>query len=738
MINKQKTAIISGITGQDGSYLAELLLEKGYKVIGIKRRTSLLNAHERLDSFYNNKNLELVYGNMHDASSIFSIINKYKPDEFYNLAAQSHVKVSFEVTEETLDTVAKSTLRILNAIKELSPHTRFYQASSSEMYGTAPCPTTGYTEDSIMLPASPYAAAKLFGHNIVKNYRNSYGLHASSGILFNHETLGGFMPLVFKTSETTNLIDIKPISEIVKYHTKNENIPSINEDLEKYQETNVDTDLYVWDKEKWTKVLYASGYPHLIKEDNKRPKFIISKKSAVFATGNHHHIMDDGTEKEFSNIKIGDKVSLVKSFPDIDESKNLTIEEANLIGFIVGDGYCKKQKNKNNYNLKLISKNKEELEKYKKIWDSLNKTSNYYHGKSGFNPLQKIWHLTLNQSTQWVEEKIPDLYTETNYKRIPKIILNSNKNIMQAFLEGYNDADGLKKNNCIYEFKNFKTNSATLALGLLFLIEKTTKQKCNINVEHVFKFNKWNLYYSINLLSNTNRSLENSKTKYELVKRLLDNKTSIRKINRDTKISRKTIQKIKKGYIPSGKHHFAKNENEVKKIIEIPNYNGWFYDLTTESGTFHAGIGNGHVHNSPRRGETFVSRKISIAAARIKTGVQDKLYLGNLDACRDWGYADDYVYGMYLMLQQEKPDDYVLATGETHTVREFLEETFKLAGLDIDKCVEIDSRLFRPEEVPYLLGDASKANKAIGWLPKVKFKELVEVMYEHEIENILK
>ncbi len=324
---KQKTAIITGITGQDGSYLAELLLEKGYQVIGIKRRVSHLGSHERLDEIYSNPNLKLIYGNMHDASSIFSIINKYKPDEFYNLAAQSHVRVSFEVTEETLDTVAKSTLRILNAIKEVSPHTRFYQASSSEMFGTSPCPEKGYNEESMMLPASPYAAAKLFAHNIVKNYRNSYGIHASSGILFNHE--------------------------------------------------------------------------------------------------------------------------------------------------------------------------------------------------------------------------------------------------------------------------------------------------------------------------------------------------------------------------------------------------------------------------SPRRGETFVSRKISIAAAKIRTGTQEKLYLGNLEAKRDWGHAKDYVYGMYLMLQQDEPDDYVLATNETHTVKEFLDETFNLAKLNVDKHVEIDSRLFRPEEVPYLLGDYSKAKNKLGWEPKIKFKELVKLMYEHEINSIL-
>jgi len=324
---RQKIAVITGVTGQDGSYLAEYLLKKGYYVIGIKRRISHLGSHERLASIYNNPNFTLVYGNMHDASSIFSIINKYKPDEFYHLAAQSHVRVSFEVTEETLDTVAKSTLRILNAIKEVSPHTRFYQASSSEMYGVATMPQNGYNETSQMIPASPYACAKLFAHNIVRNYRESYGLHASSGILFNHESF--------------------------------------------------------------------------------------------------------------------------------------------------------------------------------------------------------------------------------------------------------------------------------------------------------------------------------------------------------------------------------------------------------------------------RRGETFVTKKIVMAAAAIKLEIQEKLELGNLNAKRDWGFAPDYVSGMHLMLQQGEPDDYVLATGETHSVFEFLKEVFDHADLDVGKHVTINDRLFRPEEVPVLLGNPAKAKERLGWESRTKFKDLAKLMYEEELESLL-
>lgn len=139
-------------------------------------------------------------------------------------------------------------------------------------------------------------------------------------------------------------------------------------------------------------------------------------------------------------------------------------------------------------------------------------------------------------------------------------------------------------------------------------------------------------------------------------------------------------------------------------------------------------------HESPRRGETFVTRKITRAATRIKCGLQDKLYLGNLDARRDWGFAGDYVEAMWLMLQQDEPDDYVIATGETHSVREFAEEVFKRLELDYKKHVEIDSKYFRPTEVDVLLGDPSKAKNKLGWEPNVRFDELLDMMIAADME----
>jgi len=180
-----KIALITGITGQDGSYLAELLLEKGYEVHGIIRRASLINTH-RIDHIYDR--IQLHYGDLTDSTNIVRVIQKVQPNEIYNLGAQSHVKVSFEIPEYTGQVDALGTLRILEAVCLLGmqDRVRIYQASTSELYGLVQ--EVPQRETTPFYPRSPYGVAKLYGYWIVKNYRESYGLHASSGILFNHES----------------------------------------------------------------------------------------------------------------------------------------------------------------------------------------------------------------------------------------------------------------------------------------------------------------------------------------------------------------------------------------------------------------------------------------------------------------------------------------------------------------------------------------------------------------------
>ncbi|MEO6772602.1 MAG: GDP-mannose 4,6-dehydratase [Kofleriaceae bacterium] len=192
-----KKALITGITGQDGSFLAELLLAKGYEVHGVVRRSSSFNT-ERLEPIYQDPHvadyrLRLHYGDLEDGASLSSLVMTIKPDEIYNLAAQSHVRVSFDVPEYTVSTVGMGTLRLLEAMRASATPCRFYQASSSEMFGSAPPPQN---EDTRFEPRSPYACAKVFAHQLCQNYRDAYGMFIACGILFNHESPRRGIPFV--------------------------------------------------------------------------------------------------------------------------------------------------------------------------------------------------------------------------------------------------------------------------------------------------------------------------------------------------------------------------------------------------------------------------------------------------------------------------------------------------------------------------------------------------------------
>ncbi len=204
------------------------------------------------------------------------------------------------------------------------------------------------------------------------------------------------------------------------------------------------------------------------------------------------------------------------------------------------------------------------------------------------------------------------------------------------------------------------------------------------------------------------------------------------------------------GLIDKIRYYQASSSEMFGKVQEVPQtettpfwprspyacakvYGHWLTVNYRESFGLHGSSGILFNHESPRRGETFVTRKITRAATRIKMGLQDRLYLGNLDAKRDWGYAKEYVEMMWLMLQQDEPDDYVIATNETHTVKEFVQETFAHLDLDWDAHVEYDSRYERPAEVDLLIGDPSKAKRQLNWEPKVKFKELVGIMVDADL-----
>jgi len=205
------------------------------------------------------------------------------------------------------------------------------------------------------------------------------------------------------------------------------------------------------------------------------------------------------------------------------------------------------------------------------------------------------------------------------------------------------------------------------------------------------------------------------------------------------------------GLIKKCRYYQASSSEMFGKVQEVPQtektpfwprspygcakmYAYWLTVNYRESYNLHASNGILFNHESPRRGETFVTRKITRAATRIKVGLQDSLYLGNLDSKRDWGYAKEYVEMMWMMLQQENPDDYVVGTNETHSIREFCEVAFGRLGLDWEKHVKYDQRYERPAEVDLLIGNPAKAKKQLGWEPKVRFKELVELMIDHDLD----
>lgn len=635
-----RRALITGITGQDGSYLAELLLgisSVRYEVYGLKRRTAH-DSEARIKHLIDQGLITLVDGDLTDSNSISEAIRYVQPHEVYNLAAQSFVKTSFTQAELTGDVTGLGVTRMLESLRAHAKDAKFYQASSSEMFGKAPPPQS---EKSPFHPRSPYGAAKMYGYWMTVNARER-GTFACNGILFNHECVTAETPVVVKRN---GLVDIVPISEIVP-HRKNPRSGM------KYT-TVPSGDLYVWDRNDWTKVTCMTA---TFNKGQKSLYSVVSRGAIFSATSDHIAILKDGAELALGDITKGSCLALGES-PKFPSKTTLTQEEAFLMGMLAGDGHVREDGR-----CCVTNNNDEFLEKAESCWLATTGGSARHGGNSYGRYLR------------------PQLYTKDGDKRVPIRILNAPVELQMQFLKGYNAADGLKKGDCTYEFKCFKTASATLAAGLWYLIKNTLQQRAVLGLE--LRNNRH--YYVININSPS---------------------------------------------VGAEGEHLVKPLDEVVKKEPVP-HEGWVFDLETASGTFHAGIGDGWIHNSPRRGIEFVTQKIATGVAAIKQGRQEKLYLGNLDAKRDWGHAKDYVEAMWRMLQQDNPDDYVVATGEAHTVREFCEIAFGHVGLDYMDYVEIDPKFFRPTEVDYLLGDATKARQKLGWEPRTTFEELVREMVD--------
>jgi GDPmannose 4,6-dehydratase len=664
-------ALITGITGQDGSYLAEFLLEKGYEVFGLMRRSSVV-TDQRIRHLLGR--VDLLDGDLLDEGSIMRAIRQSRPDEIYNLGAQSFVPASFTAPVMTGEFTGLGVTRVLEAIRLLDWPVRFYQASSSEMFGKVQ--EVPQTEKTPFYPRSPYGVAKVYGHWITVNYRESYDLFACSGILFNHECLTADTPVILRRN---GLIDILPIEDVVPHRTEPAHGP-------RYTTTPPPGEEFeVWDAQGWARVTCMTatwnGYTH---KPNKAVRRVAARGAVVHATDDHVFFAScDGENVEVpaADIEAGDSLALIPLPEPVDQIV-MTSDEAWLLGLLAAEGWISEEG-------KTVVANQDEalLAAAAECWRRVTGGgSSRYVAPSGFEGGRPVTQLRLTGARAYGRFVRESLYTRSGAKRIPRRVLNASYEARLAFLRGFNAGDGLKSTPCTYEFQGFKTSSQALAAGLYWLAKTTLKQRAIICLED----RAGTLYFQINLNSPDTPRLKG--------------------------------------------RHLRRALGQVVKAEPV-DYRGWLFDLATTTGTFHAGAGQGWIHNSPRRGLEFAPRKIARGVARIKLGKQKELHLGNLDARRDWGYAKDYVRAMWLMLQQDRPDDYVIATGETHSVAEFAELAFRHAGIENWRDhVVVDAALLRPAEVDLLIGNPAKARAKLGWEPEVPFEGLVNLMVDADLE----
>jgi GDPmannose 4,6-dehydratase len=658
-----RRALITGITGQDGSYLAELLLEKDYEVFGMTRRASTENV-ERIAHLVDR--LNLIQGDLLDPPSLESALRTSEPHEVYNLAAQSFVPTSWNQPVLTAEFTGIGVTRMLEAVRSVDPDVRFYQASSSEMFGKVR--EVPQNEQTPFYPRSPYGVAKTYGHYITVNYRESFGLFAVSGILFNHECVSARTPLIVRRN---GAMSVETPADLVALHRKGRSVQS-------FEPSEI---LEIWDGENWTEVHCITATRRRRLDPDHKLLSVEARGGIVELTAHHRMLDDDHEELRADEVEPGSLLAVADDFPDAAHWTVVSPELAELLGLLAADGFASDDGRhvrftNNDFALRL---------RVSQLWSQLFLgVGRERSGTSGWSTEREVFSIDLSGVPgigTWLRSQ---LYTATRHKRVPPIVLNATPEAQERFLEGYYAGDGLKRGNGM----SVKTNSSVLALGLCWLYH-LQGQPASVYAEH----RAGKAYYQLNLASR--------------------------------------VRVGAKG------QHLRRPPAEVRRIVEPEIQDDeWVFDLETESGSFCAGVGRLIVHNSPRRGLEFVTRKISDGVARIKLGVADELRLGNLDAERDWGYAGDYVEAMWLMLQQDEADDYVIATGETHSVREFCELAFSHVGLDAGQYVKSDPEFLRPAEVDQLVGDASKARERLGWHPRHSFRELVDMMVDADLGRL--
>jgi len=658
------SALITGVTGQDGSYLAELLLEKGYDVHGMVRRAST-EKFDRIEHIRDR--ITLHQGDLLDQRSLVDALRASKPAEIYNLAAMSFVAVSWIQPTLTAEFTGTGVTRMLEAMREVCPEARFYQASSSEMFGKVL--EVPQTETTPFYPRSPYGVAKAYGHFITVNYRESYDLHATSGILFNHECLSETTPLIVRQ---LGVISIKTPADLVPLRRKGQSVQS-------FTPNNV---VEVWDGEDWTYVRTITATRRR-RTDPDHEMLSIQARGGIVDVTAHHTMLDaERAPVKAGEVEEGNDLAIAGWMPNSPSWTAITSEMAELLGLLAADGYVSENGGQVRFTNNDFLIRCRAMELWSRVFLGLSREST---GTSGFDADRSVNVVNFSGASTigpWLREQ---LYTSTALKQVPPIVLNADEDVQRAFLTGHYAGDGLKKGNG----ESIKTNSAVLAQGLC-LMYFNQQQPASVYVEH----RDGRTYYQLNLRSAAR--------------------------------------------VGARGQHLSRSPTEVRRVAPASLASDeWVFDLETESGVFCAGVGRLVVHNSPRRGLEFVTRKITWHAAAIKHGLTKELRLGNLDAERDWGYAKDYVEAMWLMLQRDIPEDYVIATGKANSVRECCEVAFDEAGLgDFEQYVTIDPAFVRPAEVDHLIGDPSKAERDLGWVPQTTFEELIRLMTRSDLEQL--
>jgi GDPmannose 4,6-dehydratase len=658
----RRSALITGITGQDGSYLAELLLEKGYEVHGMVRRAST-EKFERIEHI--RERITLHQGDLLDQRSLVDALRAADPTEIYNLAAMSFVAVSWIQPTLTAEFTGVGVTRMLEAMREVCPEARFYQASSSEMFGKVL--EVPQTERTPFYPRSPYGVAKAYGHFITVNYRESYDLHATSGILFNHECILETTPLLVRED---GAIAVKTPADLVPLVRRGGSVQN-------FLPMRL---LEIWDGESWTPVTTITATRWRADDRDHEPLSVQARAGVVEVTAHHNMLDSEYAKVAACDVEAGDELALAQEMPPTADWSVATPEMAEFLGLMAADGYVSRERAACRFtnNDALLRGRAASL--WSRLFLGSSKESSC---SSGFNADETVHHVNLTgcpSIAPWLREQ---LYTRGGLKQVPSVILNATPEIQRAFLDGYYKGDGLKRGNG----ESIKTNSPVLAQGLCWMYH-VVGQPASVYAEQ----RREKTYYQLNLPS--------------------------------------PVRVGAKG------EHLRRNPAEVRRTAPaFVHDDQWVFDLETGSGRFCAGVGRVVISNSPRRGLEFVTRKITWHAAAIKLGLEKELRLGNLDAERDWGYAKDYVEAMWLMLQRDEPEDYVIATGKSHSVRECCEVAFDEAGLgDFGEYVTIDPAFVRPAEVDHLIGDPGKAARDLGWVPQTSFEELIRLMTRADLE----